>query len=305
MNFKWIYSSVSFAQFKFEMIKIGLVGFGSLGKYLFQKIQTINSNQENKKLFEVVWVWNRTKEALNELPEELRLENLEEFPSRGEIDLIVEVAHPSINEKYAELFLNYANLFIGSPTCFASAEFEQNVKALTKDHPKNHGVYIPSGALWGAADIQKLSIAGNLKGLIITMKKHPNSLKLTGELAVKLEEVKQKNEDGEIVLYDGPVRALCPLAPNNVNTIAAAAIAATDSLGFDGVVGRLVSDKSLNAHVIDIDVIGPTMGNDKFRVFTQRYNPAAVGAVTGNATYDSFYSSLLFANSKGSGIHFC
>ena len=42
-------------------------------------------------------------------------------------------------------------------------------------------------------------------------------------------------------LYHGPVRALCPLAPNNVNTMAAAAVAAT-GLGFDGTMGRLVAD---------------------------------------------------------------
>ena len=39
----------------------------------------------------------------------------------------------------------------------------------------------------------------------------------------------------------GPVRELCPLAPNNVNTMACAAIAA-HNLGFDGVVGCLVAD---------------------------------------------------------------
>lgn len=39
---------------------------------------------------------------------------------------------------------------------------------------------------------------------------------------------------GDIVVYDGPVRALCPLAPNNVNTMACAAIAG-HTLGFDGV----------------------------------------------------------------------
>ena len=39
----------------------------------------------------------------------------------------------------------------------------------------------------------------------------------------------------------GPVRDLCPLAPNNVNTMACAAIAA-HNLGFDGVVGCLVAD---------------------------------------------------------------
>ena len=39
----------------------------------------------------------------------------------------------------------------------------------------------------------------------------------------------------------GPVRDLCPLAPNNVNTMAAAAIAA-HNLGFDKTLGSIVSD---------------------------------------------------------------
>ena len=39
----------------------------------------------------------------------------------------------------------------------------------------------------------------------------------------------------------GPVRELCALAPNNVNTMACAAIAA-HNLGFDGVTGCLVAD---------------------------------------------------------------
>ena len=44
-----------------------------------------------------------------------------------------------------------------------------------------------------------------------------------------------------VVLYEGPVRPLCSIAPNNVNTMAAAAIAASN-LGLDNVIGRLVSD---------------------------------------------------------------
>jgi hypothetical protein len=39
----------------------------------------------------------------------------------------------------------------------------------------------------------------------------------------------------------GSVRALCPLAPNNVNTMASAAIAG-HNLGFDLTKARLVSD---------------------------------------------------------------
>ena len=69
------------------------------------------------------------------------------------------------------------------------------------------------------------------------MRKHPSSFKLSGRLA----EANSAVVSEASVLYDGPVRDLCPLAPNNVNTMAAAAIAA-HNLGFDGTMGRLVAD---------------------------------------------------------------
>lgn len=41
-----------------------------------------------------------------------------------------------------------------------------------------------------------------------------------------------------VTLYEGPVRQLCPLAPNNVNTMAVASMAA-GNLGFDKVTLQL------------------------------------------------------------------
>ena len=49
------------------------------------------------------------------------------------------------------------------------------------------------------------------------------------------------SENPEHPEVPGPVRGLCPLAPNNVNTMAGGAIAA-HTLGFDGVIARLVAD---------------------------------------------------------------
>ncbi len=112
-----------------------------------------------------------------------------------------------------------------------------------------------------------------------------------------------------VTLYEGPVRALCPLAPNNVNTMAVAAICA-HNLGFDGVVGRLVADPSMtDRHVVEIEArsklnMAATSSSDadELVVKTSRSNPAAVGAVTGNATLNSFWFSLLnVARVKGSG----
>lgn len=42
-------------------------------------------------------------------------------------------------------------------------------------------------------------------------------------------------------------------------------------------------------HVVEVEVTGP----DGFSVHTVRRNPARLGAVTGSATYSSFWNSLL------------
>ena len=71
------------------------------------------------------------------------------------------------------------------------------------------------------------------------MRKHPSAFKLTGHLSELL--LTSAGGEAPLTLYEGPVRGLCPLAPNNVNTMACAAIAA-HNLGFDGVIGCLVAD---------------------------------------------------------------
>ena len=172
----------------------------------------------------------------------------------------------------------------------------------------SNGLYLPSGALWGANDIEKMARLNSLKGLTITMKKHPSSLKVEPELMEKLNKYKNDKEaKGEFIVYEGNVRDLCPLAPNNVNTMACASLAAFN-LGFDKVKAKLIADKSLNAHVIEIEVEGPSnmIENQKetFSVHTLRHNPAIVGAVTGNATYSSFLGSLTIASGKRNNFVF-
>lgn len=277
-------------------IAVGIVGYGSLGQYLANAILTDPKASDKLKL---VFVWNRTPDKIADLPPELRLTNLEDFADRG-ADLIVEVCHPDIVRNYGAKFLSKADLFVGSPTALSDQLLEQDLFSEAAKRT-GHGLYIPSGALWGATDIQKMANRGTLKKLQITMKKHPRSLKLTGPLVQKLETCAP---DKETVLYEGPVRGLCPLAPNNVNTMAAAAIAG-HSLGFDGVQAKLVADPRLTTHVIEIEACGPGEAGNQLRVFTERINPAVTGAVTGSATYISFVSSVLNVRGCVDGVHLC
>ena len=73
--------------------KIGIVGYGHLGKFLTNAIL----NHEN---LELVFVWNRSKSVFDSsgLDQNLILENLEDCDKKN-VDLIVEVSHPIIVEK--------------------------------------------------------------------------------------------------------------------------------------------------------------------------------------------------------------
>jgi len=285
--------------YRFTM-RIGVVGYGHLGQYFVDFIL----KEGSKHGLDLDFVWNRSVEKLKELKEDYILKEISDIKSRC-VDLIVEVAHPKLTQEFGELFLSVANLFIGSPTSLADKECEKSLREACKTY--NRAVFIPSGAFWGAQDIQKMATLNSLSSLKVTMKKHPSAFRLLGSLKEINDKLLQSTSNDPVVLFDGPVRELCSLAPNNVNTMAAAAIAAAN-LGFDQVVGRLISDPSLNDwHIVEVEVKGkPTANGLAFETVTIRKNPANPGVVTGSATYGSFCNSLLQAkNQRSPGFHMC
>lgn len=276
-------------------MKIGIVGFGHLGECLYKYIL----QEGHKNGLEIDFVWNRTVDKLSLIPNEKILHNLEDISSRSP-DLIVEVAHPNITKNYGVKFLSIADYLIGSPTALADQAVKKQIQEAAEQY--QHGVYIPSGAFWGAQDIQKMAKLGTLTSLKVTMKKHPSAFRVLEPLA----SLNKKVVDRAVTLYEGPVKELCPLAPNNVNTMAAASVAA-HNLGFNKVIGCLVSDPSLRGwHIVEVEVQGQTTeSGDCFSVVTTRKNPCSPGAVTGQATFKSFCASLLCAKGQGVGFHMC
>ena len=288
--------------------RVGVLGCGALGEYLIRFLARHDA-------LELSFAWNRTDARLDALvaagavPPSARCGSgeLAGAVSRFGADVVIEVCHPDVTAAHGDAVLRAGADFVcGSPTALADASLLAALLAASA--AGGGGLYVPAGALWGARDIARLSARGALAALTVTMKKHPASLKLGGALGAALAAwVASGPPAGELVLYDGPVRALCPLAPNNVNTMAAAALAAHETLGFDGVRARLVADTRLDAHVITVDVRGdaPPGGGAPFRVLTERYNPAPPGAVTGAATFAAVFSSLLAAHGLGAGLHMC
>ncbi|XP_030649338.1 aspartate dehydrogenase domain-containing protein [Chanos chanos] len=271
-------------------IRVGIVGYGHLGQFLVERIQ-----REGQKVgLGLAFVWNRNAEKLRgSIPEELILNNLADFTQRG-ADVIVEVCHPQIVKEFGVRFLSQAQFLVGSPSALSDSQLDQELRQAAKHY--GNTLYVPCGALWGGPDIQRLNDSGALKALSIRMSKHPSCFRLSGGLLSDWSE-----GEGRRVLFHGSVAELCPIAPNNVNTMAAASIAAS-TLGFKGVTGEIVSDTALaDYHLVEVEVTGA----DGFSVKTVRKNPAKLGAVTGNATYNSFWSSLLVCRGHGGRVYLC
>ncbi|VDM82847.1 unnamed protein product [Strongylus vulgaris] len=82
------------------MKRVGVIGYGHLGQFLVAELNRLDE-------FEVIRIWNRTADKNKGiLPlDQIVAENL------SDIDLVVEVAHPTIISEYAEVILNSCDLF--------------------------------------------------------------------------------------------------------------------------------------------------------------------------------------------------
>lgn len=105
-------------------LRVGIVGYGSVGQYFVDRI--LNDPAVSAKL-ELAFVWNRTAskipvEGTGAVPTGLILTDLNDFASR-KADMIVELSHPSIAKNHGEAFVSSgSDFFVGSPTAFADPE---------------------------------------------------------------------------------------------------------------------------------------------------------------------------------------
>lgn len=284
--------------------RVGMIGFGKVGSFLVEKILS-NPDLELVFVCDLFAPQNVLSSAL--IPEGAKRANLDGFEDTRP-DLVVEVAHPNVSRDYGTRILRCCDYMVASTTAFADRDTERRLWA-EADRPTGRGIYLTPGALFGSLDIQKMSEAGKVASLHITMKKHPGSLyPIKGTPEFDKNEAAKSPSAGEVTLFDGPVRELAAIFPVNVNTICTAALAARRTTGMDGTRATLVADAGLDEMVIRARVEGPGRpdGRPGLRITVVRENPSTEGEVTGPATMASFYASVLRvagSPARGDGVH--
>lgn len=240
------------------MKKIGLIGFGKIGQYIYQQFQ--------EEPVEISFIYDHTP------PADLALKKLyidtpkavAEKCAEG-LDLVVECATADALVELMPIILQYTDLLAFSVTAFADESFEAAVKEVCQMH--GHTFYIPHGAVLGLDGI--FDGKDILESVTVVTTKKPSTL--------GLDNTERK------VIYDGPTRAACKLFPRNVNVHAAIALA---GLGFDNTKSQIISDPNSpgNTHHIEVKANGV--------VFSIDLTSVAGSGVTGAYTPISAVASL-------------
>jgi predicted dinucleotide-utilizing enzyme len=150
-----------------------------------------------------------------------------------------------------------------------------------------HRLILPQGALVGTDAL--LAWRHMWRDVTITFRKHPANIDLAG--------VRLKADDitSQTIVFDGPVRAIAPLFPRNVNTMVTCALA---TVGLDRCRGRMIADPSLDHAVAEVEA----WGRDGSYLTTVKRQPMI--GVSGTEMFASTLRSVLKATGTGPTLDF-
>lgn len=248
------------------MKRIGLLGFGSIGKYVYEKM----ANEDNIVIEFVVDPFVKENEhsinILNELPH-----NLEG------IDLVVEVANADVVKANGLRILKNTNFMPFSVTAFSDEDFLR--EALKASNENKNNIYIPHGAILGLDGI--VDGKGILKNISITTTKKPEGF--------------GRNDETKTTIFEGNTRGACQSYPKNVNVHGGIALA---GLGFTNTKSKIIADPDIdgNTHIILVEGEGTE--------FEIKVKSIPKGKVSGRYTAESAFGSIKRVLLEEGGIKF-
>jgi len=240
--------------------KIGLIGFGFVGKYVYQK-----AIKEN--FFDVGFIYDENIPNVAEIKSSSVLESVKQITDCM-VDMIVEVASPIALKSMGKKIIEHADVMPFSMTAFSDEDFFNDLKKRAAD--KKHRIIIPHGAIIGLDGI--FDARDLIEHLTII------STKPAKKFGYKDGEIKDK-----VKIYEGNTFNACKKFPNVVNVHAAVAIS---GIGFKNTKSVIIADPDTNAFTHHIEVIGKGI---KWNIDMES---PAIGESAGAYPCESVYQSI-------------
>jgi aspartate dehydrogenase len=200
-----------------QRYRIGIIGCGYIGRALYDSFAG--------SAIEVARVYDHSADNLASLPAALATTDADAFvASLTGIDLVVELAHPSVSVQLGERIIGKANYMPCSVVALADEELRERLLAAARRAGTK--LYIPHGAVVG---MDNLLENRNWRGAAITFRKPPASIDATAAV-----------QADETLLFAGSAREIADKFPRSVNAMIACALA---TVGLDATTTRMVADR--------------------------------------------------------------
>lgn len=225
------------------MIKIGIIGCGSIGSILAKSI-------EKDKDFKLSYLYDLKREKAIELAKKIQKKPkiVKEIKEMFDSDLIIEAASQKAVKEYALGILDHCDLMIMSVGVFANENLFNKVKEKAKLNNKK--VYLPSGAILGLDGVKAAS-EGKIKKAILITRKPPKSLAGAPyilEKKIDLEKIKKPT-----LIFEGSAKKAAVKFPKNINVSVALSLA---GIGVKKTKVKIIADPSIKRNIHQIIVEG-------------------------------------------------
>lgn len=207
-------------------MNIGLIGFGTIGSYLFRELK-----KDKRIRFKLVF-----DDGVATGPKGVkRVLSFKECLREKRIDLWIEAASQRAVFDYVPSLIKKADVLILSVGALASECFRKRLTGVAEKSGRR--IYVPSGAIAGTDGIR--AVRGSARHVALETRKNPKSFGLPPDFSG--------------VLYDGPADEACRKFPKNVNVAATLSLA---GIGFKKTRVRLVAEPGLKRSVHKISASG-------------------------------------------------
>ncbi len=223
-------------------MKIGIIGYGTIGKILAQAIKDQKAGDVSLVAVMDVFVESPFGEDAG-LP--AYFNQIEPFLEM-DMDVVIETASQAVLKEYASKVISSGkNLIAMSTGAFSDTTFLRELMDLTVTHRRR--VMLPSGAIGG---LDALLAAGMDEIHEVTLTTTKPIRALSGVRSALDRDLDLTAIAEPTLLYEGPAEEAVIRFPKNVNVVAALSLA---GIGFERTTVRLVADPDAtqNTHRID------------------------------------------------------
>lgn len=256
-------------------MNIGLIGAGTIGKFLLDKInqEQIISNYQITAVFD-----DRASrlDHLTKLGEKYQFtvyDHLDEF-LESSVDIVVESANVAVLQEYARKIIRKKDLLLISVGALSDVELYEDLQSITS--LENRKIYLPSGAIGGLDVLRSANVLGGLETVELITRKPAQ--------AFSLDDVTEAEE-----IFSGTAKEAITHYPKNANI---SIIISLSGIGIERTKVRIIADPMVRTNVHTLKANGD-FGKLELKL---ENNPSPDNPKTSYLTALSILSSLRSLN---------